>query len=119
MIEEKADMKKMHLIMICSTGKSAEKRDLKEAPHLNPLGLGRGGMDFPHLGTGLPPSLEVLQSLYGQQPGEPRDVLASVCISISFVFMLYFDVHVLKMFAFEKYLNRAIKFSQFYSAVSV
>ncbi|KAK3859096.1 hypothetical protein Pcinc_023641 [Petrolisthes cinctipes] len=59
-------------------GKGSEKRDLKEAPHLNPLGLGRGGMDFPHLGSGLPPSLEVLQSLYGQQPGEPRDVLASM-----------------------------------------
>lgn len=93
-IEEKVDVKKAHLLLImtCVTGKSAEKRDLKEAPHLNPLGLGRAGMDFPHLGTGLPPSLEVLQSLYGQQPGEPRDVLASVCTPVFSFFVCFHAV---------------------------
>ncbi|XP_042225949.1 bromodomain adjacent to zinc finger domain protein 2B-like isoform X5 [Homarus americanus] len=67
-----------------SSSKGADKRELKES-HTSPLSLSRSGVppfDFSQnlsggLGSGLPPSLEVLQSLYGQ-PGEPRDVLASM-----------------------------------------
>ncbi|KAG0717823.1 hypothetical protein GWK47_053662 [Chionoecetes opilio] len=64
--------------------KIGEKRDHKEA--MGSLGLGRAGvqpLDFPGglgggLGSVLTPSLEVLQSLYGAQQGESRNVLASL-----------------------------------------
>ncbi|XP_069971280.1 bromodomain adjacent to zinc finger domain protein 2B isoform X7 [Penaeus vannamei] len=66
------------------SSKSHDKREHKES-HPSPLTLPRSGLpplDFPPglgagLGAGLTPSLEVLQSLYGQH-GEPRDVLASM-----------------------------------------
>ncbi|KAK8750681.1 hypothetical protein OTU49_014945, partial [Cherax quadricarinatus] len=66
------------------SSKGVDKRELKES-HPSSLSLSRSGVppfDFPQnlsggLGSGLTPSLEVLQSLYGQ-PGEPRDVLASM-----------------------------------------
>ncbi|XP_063851333.1 bromodomain adjacent to zinc finger domain protein 2B-like isoform X2 [Scylla paramamosain] len=64
--------------------KIGEKRDHKDS-QLGSLGLGRGvsPLDFPPglgggLGSMLTPSLEVLQSLYGAQPGESRNVLASM-----------------------------------------
>lgn len=81
------------------TVKVGEKREHKDA--LGSLGLGRSGLpplDFPPglgggLGPMLTPSLEVLQSLYGAQPGEPRDVLASVSVCVCVCLFWHSCVH--------------------------